>query len=290
MATKVEILADLPYLAPDRVEKLDLYLPARVGTTLRPGIVWIHGGGWTGGTKTAARELNICGILADAGYVVASIDYRLGAGAWPTNLHDAKNAVRFLRTHAIKYGIDPSRIAVAGGSAGGHLALLVGFTADQPEFEPAATYPGVSSRVSAIIDLYGPTDLLTRQNTDPSGKPNGELRDGGAAKFLGASREANPALWRLASPVTHVTKWSPPVLILHGTADKTVDYEQSVELAHVLAQAGVLHELVLLEGIGHTFNFTSWNKQPLPRDVRQIVLDFLTRSWVPESSAPPVKR
>ena len=95
------VLKDVTFLAPDRAEKLDVYLPAALPQgTLAPAVVWIHGGGWTGGTKNEARAAEICGTLAAAGYVAVSIDYRLGDGAWPTNLHDCKNAVRFLRAHA----------------------------------------------------------------------------------------------------------------------------------------------------------------------------------------------
>src|SRR5688572_3661461 len=115
----VRITNDVAYLAPDRSEKLDLYLPADPAPgKLSPALVWIHGGGWTGGTKNEARAKNVCGTLAEAGYVAVSIDYRLGERAWPTNLHDCKNAVRFLRANADRYHVDPNRIAVAGGSAG----------------------------------------------------------------------------------------------------------------------------------------------------------------------------
>src|SRR6185369_7588511 len=169
--SSVRVTPNLAYLAPDRAEKLDLYLPAPPPAgKLSPAVVWIHGGGWTGGTKDEARAKEICGTLANAGYVALSIDYKLGDGAWPTNLFDCKNAVRFLRTHASEYHVDPARIAVAGGSAGGHLALMVGFTAGKAELEPsgaATPYPGVSNAVRCVIDMYGPTDLLTRRLTDP---------------------------------------------------------------------------------------------------------------------------
>ena len=278
--------ADVMFLAPDRAEKLNLYLPATpgAGAPLAPAVVWIHGGGWTGGTKNEARAKEICTTLTAAGYVAVSIDYRLGDGAWPTNIYDCKNAVRFLRAHAAEYHLDPNRIAVAGGSAGGHLALMVGLTADDPAFEPkgaATPYPGVASGVRAIVDLYGITDLLTRQQADATGKPTGELVDGGATKVYGATREANPALWRMVSPVTHVGKKSVPVLILHGRADTTVDFEQSVELATVLKKNGVPHELHLIDGIGHTFDLQTWNKKPLPQDMRPVFLAFLERHLAP---------
>ena len=104
--------------------------------------------------KTENRAKEICTTLAAAGYVAVSVDHRLGAGAWPNNLPDCKNAVHFRRANAAKYQLDPDRIAGAGGSTGGHLALMVGFTGDQPEFEPtgvATPYPGISSKVRAVI-------------------------------------------------------------------------------------------------------------------------------------------
>lgn len=275
------VTTDVAYLAPDRKEKLDLYLPTPPPAgKLSPALVWIHGGGWSGGTKNEARAKNICGILAAAGYVAVSIDYRLGEGAWPTNLHDCKNAVRFLRAHAAEYHLDPARIGVAGGSAGGHLALMVAFTGGKAEFEPsgaATPYPGISSNVRCVIDMYGVTHLLTLQQTDDHGRPTApRALKPSSLKFFGADSETADVL-RLASPVTHVAKNSPPVLILHGRADPTVDHLQAEELARVLAQHHVEHELVLLDGIGHTFDFETWKKKPLPRDVRALALAFLAR-------------
>jgi acetyl esterase/lipase len=229
--------------------------------------------------KTENRAKEICTTLAAAGYVAVSVDYKLGDGAWPTNLHDCKNAVRFLRAHAATYQLDPDRIAVAGGSAGGHLALMVGFTGDRPEFEPAGAatpYPGVSSQVRAVIDLYGPANLLTRQEVDEKGTPTGKLRPAGPAKVFGPDDPTAP-VYRRASPVTHVTKNSPPVLILHGRIDTTVDRAQSEELAGVLQHHGVPHEIVMVEGAGHTFDFETWNKKPLSRDLRPVALAFLAK-------------
>ena len=109
-----------------------------------------------------------------------SIDYRLGDGAWPTNLVDCKNAVRFLRAHAAQYHLDPNRIAVAGGSAGGHLALMVALTGDQDHLEPsgsATPYPGVSSAVRCVINMYGVTNLQTRRQTNSIGQPTATQRE-----------------------------------------------------------------------------------------------------------------
>ena len=278
---EVRVRSDVPYLAAGRVEKLDLYLPVR-GPGPAPAVVMIHGGGWVGEDKAQPREQAICRALARAGYVCASVNYRLGNGAWPTNLDDCKNAVRFLRVRAAEYGIDPARLAVLGCSTGGHLALMVGFTAGDAELEPAGPYPGVSSAVAAVVEMYGITDLLTRQETAPDGRPTGRPKDVNAPRVLGATREADPALWRLASPVNHITPASPPVLILHGLADATVDHGQAEELDRALAAQGVPHELILLPGVGHQFDFTATaHGQPLPRDLTPVVLAFLSRTLGP---------
>lgn len=277
----VQVTNDVAFLAPNRAEKLDLYLPAPPpATALSPALVWIHGGGWSGGTKNEARAKNVCTTLAEAGYVAVSIDYRLGAGAWPTNLFDCKNAVRHLRANAAKYRLDPKRIAVAGGSAGGHLALMVALTAGQKDLEPtgpATPYPDVSSAVRCVINMYGVTNILTRRATDKQGIP-GEPRPPTESVFriYGVESAESPVL-RLASPVTHVSGKSVPILTLHGRADATVDYWQAEELARVAQERGARHEVVFLEGVGHTFDLQTWAKKPLPRDLRPVVLEFLQK-------------
>ena len=266
----IRIEQDVAYLPSDRSEKLDLYIPQ--SGTHRPAIIIIHGGGWTGGDKAAAREFNIGTTLAAAGYVCASVNYRLDAkDRWPTNLLDCKNAVRFLRANAEKYGIDPDRIGVIGGSAGGHLALMVAYTADVESLEPQQPYPGVSDRVRCVVDMYGITNLATRRKADAKGNPIGPAT---RSSNLLPYDEAN---WRLASPVSHVTSKSPPTLILQGTADTTVDRDQSADLAKKLKENGVEHELVTLDGIGHTFDLQTWNHKPLPRDLRPLVVQFFDK-------------
>ena len=140
----VELRRDVAYLKPGRAEKLDLYLPPERPAGMRfPAVVILHGGGWRGGDKGANREINIGTTLARAGYVCASVNYHLADHApWPRNLHDCKNAVRFLRAKAGEYAVDPERMGVIGGSAGGHLALMVGLTGNLPSLAPAARTPG----------------------------------------------------------------------------------------------------------------------------------------------------
>jgi len=280
-ASEVRVEKDIEYLEAGRAEKLDIYLPPDLDRTRTQGkpraaVVWIHGGGWIRGTKSETRAAEICTTLAEAGYVAASIDYRLGKGSWPQNLYDCKNAVRFLRVKAADYGIDPTRIAVAGGSAGGHLALMVGLTSDKPELEPSARYAGVSNAVRCVIDMYGITNIVTRQKTDSAGRPTGENNLSSARLVFGAD-DIDAPVFKLGSPVNHITSKTPPVLILHGLADTTVDYPQSEELDRALARQGVPHELVLLKGVGHTFTLEKWRNQLLPQDLRPVVLAFLKK-------------
>lgn len=278
---QVTVRADVAYLTSERAERLDLYFPPdHAAGAHGPAVVWIHGGGWTGGKKSNAREKNVCLALAAEGFVCASVDYKLGEGAWPQNVLDCKNGVRYLRAHAAELGIDPDRIAVAGGSAGGHLALMVGLTSGKSDLEPRSPYAGISSAVSCVIDLYGIANLLTRQETERDGSLTGRRRLGGPLAVFGAA-SIDADVFKAASPVTHVTTKSPPVLIVHGRADTTVDHGQSVELARALQGRGVPHELILLDGVGHTFDLETWNKRPLPRDLRSEVLNFLGKHLGP---------
>ena len=271
------VVSDVGFLGPGRAEKLDLYLPdGAIG--LRPAVVYFHGGGWVKGDKAMDREKEIGGALASAGYVFASANYKLGDRVWPANLEDCTNAVRFVRSRAAEYHVDPSRIAAMGASAGAHLALLVAYLDESRASAPSSLYPGVSAKVSAVVELYGITDLLTRRDVNADGTPKATLDDAHSVGMLGVGRAEGTAIWREASPVFQVSAQVPPTLIIHGLADPIVDHAQATELADALQAKGVEHEVLLLPGVGHMFNleFTSDHK-PLPRDLRPVVLDFLAR-------------
>lgn len=267
-ADAFRIEKNVAYLAPDRKEKADLYLPANSPAgARRPAVVIIHGGGWTGGDKGAGRELNIGTNLALNGYVGLSINYVLASTnksankpAWPQNLHDCMTAVRWLRKNAERLQVDPERIGVIGGSAGGHLAAMLAVTGEKDGLHPKGPYGEFSCRVQCAVDLYGPADLSDRAHLN----------------MLGKSRADAPELYRTASPVTYVDKSDPPILILHGTADKTVDIAQSKLFAARLKAAGARHELVVVEGAPHTFHL-----QPKQRDLRPVVLGFFDQHLKP---------
>ena len=276
----VETRADVPYLAPGRAERLDLYLPKnRPAGTLSPAVVLLHGGGWIRGDKRQAREIEIGTTLAENGFVAASVNYDMTpAGKYPANLKDCKNAVRFLRANSKQLGIDPNRIAVSGGSAGGHLALMVGYTADDPSLSPSSPYPGVSDRVQAVVDMYGVADIPNRRKTDAQGNPTELI---GMDKLI-LTVFGDEETAKAASPINHVSKDVPPTLILQGRRDQSVDHDQSINLAEALKKAGASVELVILENAGHSFSFKyskAKSKTPLERDIGPEVMSFLSRSF-----------
>jgi len=276
---QVEVRGDVSFLDPSRPEKLDLYMPKnRRPGEKSPAVLLIHGGGWKEGDKRQPREIEFGTTLAENGIVAASINYALrSAGKFPINLQDCKNGVRYLRAHDDELGIDPNRIAVMGGSAGGHLALMVAYTADDPALAPDEPYPVVSDKVSCVVDFYGITDIATRKKTDPNGKPT-EPR--GVESEVQAIFGSNPEYWKKASPVGYIRKDLPPTLILHGRRDTTVDYDQSQELADALKKARATHEIIWLADAPHSFSFqyaVPKSKKMLERNVGPEVLAFLKK-------------
>ena len=276
---QVEVRGDISFLTSARPEKLDLYLPkSRKAGEKSPAVLLIHGGGWKEGDKRQAREIEFGMTLAKNGFVAASINYALRSdGKFPLNLQDCKNGVRYLRAHADELGIDPDRISVMGSSAGGHLALLVAYTADQSNLAPSQPYPGVSDKVSSVVDFYGISNLATRKETDPNGKPlKIEPLDSTTQSIFGST----PQDWKKASPVTYVKRDVPPTLILHGKKDTTVDSDQSQELADTLKKAGATYEIIWLPNAPHSFSFqyaVPKSKKPLEKDIGPAVLSFLKK-------------
>ena len=227
--------------------KLDLYLPDKPkGSGL---VVWIHGGGWHKGSK----EKCFITWLPQHGYTVASISYRLSSVAkFPAQLHDCKGAVRWLRTNAEKYGYNPKRIFVAGASAGGHLTALMATTSGHKLLEgKVGGNLDRSSSVQGAIDYYGPTDFILRSKTQPSranekGSVVYELLGGGAHEKVAAAK--------LASACYHVSKDDPPLLVFHGTKDRTVLLDQSQAIATAYKKAGLPIKLHIIEGASHGCN------------------------------------
>ena len=224
-------------------QKLDLYLPEKAEGPL-PLIIYVHGGGWTLGTKTMGA-LDCIIDAVDYGYAVMSVDYRLApAVSFPEYIFDVKTAVRWARAHAEQYGLDKDRFAMIGDSAGGHITLTVGFTAGRPEYEGAEYgWAEESSAVQVICDMYGPavlwadadkwyseTKVHRMKTLTPPGEPEPptmeELAFGGA----------NKNLLKLISPISLVHKDIPPTMIQQGAEDSVVHYYNSTLLAERIEQ------------------------------------------------------
>lgn len=243
-----EVLKDVEYASVDGISlKLDLYLPDGRSEGPIPLVIWIHGGGWRAGSKAPTRAPRTLG----PDYAVASIDYRLTDRAiFPAQIHDCKAAVRWLRAHAEEYGLDPERFGAWGSSAGGHLVALLGTSGGVGELEgTVGDHLEISSRVQAVCDYYGPTDfpaLLDQPSLIDRRMPTSP-----ESLLLGGLIVDLPELAALASPVTHVDASDPPFLIVHGDNDRTVPYQQSVDLHQALADAGVEATLHLVGRAGH---------------------------------------
>ena len=237
----VEVTRDIEYdRAGDTPLLLDLYVPPKKPDGPLPIVVWIHGGGWRGGDKRRCRAL----LLVKRGYAVASVNYRLSREAtFPAQIHDCKSAIRWIRANAKKYSIDPDRIGVWGGSAGGHLVALLGTSGGVKALEGDGANLDQSSRVQAVADFCGPADLTAFKGADRSRRL--------LEAFLGGPVDDNLAKAALASPVTHITKDDPPFLIMHGSADPVVPAAQSRRLPTALKKAGIDTTLRIIEGAGH---------------------------------------
>jgi acetyl esterase/lipase len=223
---------------------LDLYLPAAKTTPYL--IVWVHGGAWHSGSKESPPLK-----FVESGYALASINYRLSVEAkFPAPIHDIKAAIRFLRANATKYGFRADKIIIAGSSAGGHLAALVGVSNNDKELEgTVGQHTTTSSSVQCILDYYGPTNFVSilKQST-----PHGiSVRGPAMALLLGKTVESVPEIAKKASPVFQVDGNDPPLLMLHGDQDIQVPISQSHELEGAYKNNNLKVKLVVVYGAGH---------------------------------------
>jgi acetyl esterase/lipase len=249
---------DLRYADTAARQLLDLYLP---DTPPPPGgyplIVHIHGGAWRVGDKRD-RQLHAPQQMLAQGYALAAVNYRLsGEARFPAQIHDVKAAIRWLRAHAAEYRLDPQRVAAWGGSAGGHLASLVGTSAGVAALEDLAMgHPTQRSDVQAVVSWFGPTDFLKMDvylRQTGCGTPDHGAPDSPESQLLGAPISEVPDAVRRANPESWLRPDCPPFLLQHGTRDHLVPYQHSVRLADRIdevAGAGRAR-LTLLEGARH---------------------------------------
>jgi acetyl esterase/lipase len=262
----VSMLPDLPYAGPDsQVLRLDLFRPkGRRGPF--PAVVFVHGGGYVAGGLGAKSQFWLQSVyLAERGFVAATIGWRRApsdgsSGArYPAALNDAQAAVRWLRAHAREYDVDVQRIAVAGGSSGGHIAALVA-----TNLWSGSDWSGapIDARVQAAVIFNGVLDV-----------PGSRRHNLG--EFLGKNYRADSALWQSASPMNHVTSQAAPFLLLHGTADSSIAYAQPVALQRRLRAVGVRAELFTADGADHGFfNIPPWY-EPTTKRMAEFLLEVL---------------
>lgn len=272
---------NLPYASvPGRSLLLDLYVPpAGVGGSARPFFVYVHGGGWAGGSARTTGAFEdwpaVLASIAARGYVVASINYRLtGEAKYPANIKDVKSAIRWMRAHAEQYGIDKSRGAVGGVSAGGQLAALAATSCGVKELEPdvparpgggrpapggPGPRPGAAGPGPATVEQV-PTVAASPMESDCV---QAAVLWYGLYDFTGSSQhpaglfdcppEGCADLLKQASPSTYVNAKTPPMIIIVGDKDHVVGEQQSVDFDKLLRANGVKSEFYVIPGVGHSF-------------------------------------
>jgi acetyl esterase/lipase len=260
-----KVARDVTYGTADGVAlKMDIYYP-KMSDGAVPAVLYVHGGGWTKGDKRAGAGSTEIPELVSRGYLVAAINYRLAPQyKFPAQIEDVKCAVRFLRANAATYGIDPYHIGAWGGSAGGHLVALLGVTDVNAGFECTGGYANQSSRVQAVVDMFGPTDLTA-------------IFQGAGTQLMkevfGTADKSSDIVKR-ASPVTWVSSDDPPFLILHGEEDILVPPSQSKILYERLIAAGVPATLVIVKNAGHGFAPAGGTIDPSRTEITVLVADF----------------
>jgi len=245
----VKSIKDLEYgRGSGRAMLLDLYLPEQATNPL-PLIIWIHGGAWLMGSKDGGSPAL---QFAGQGCAVAHVGYRLsGEAVFPAQINDCKAAIRWLRANAAKYNLNPDKFAAWGSSAGGHLAALVGTTGGVKELEGDVNDLKESSSVQAVVEWFGPTDLLRMNETESDRRH--DAPNSAESKLLGGPILENKDKAAKASPNLYVSKDNPPFLIMHGDRDLEVPIRQSEILAEALIKAGVEVTFIPMKGAGHGF-------------------------------------
>jgi len=265
---ETQVVRDVEFAKPGGHSlKLDLYLPED-NSTPRPTVVFVHGGGWKNGSKKSAAKN--ASWLSEHGFIVVGISYRLtDVAGWPAQIDDCYTAIRWLREHSKKYNIDSENIGVFGTSAGAHLVALIG----------TRPYPGMettSSRVKAVCDWFGPSDLLTMPpNNIGNGRTAEDVAKSNGALLLRATVREVPKLARDASGLHNVSPDDASFLIMHGSEDPGVPLEQSLRLHLALVAANVPSQLKIVKGAGHG------GKLFQTEDSKQTVLRFFQRTLMP---------
>lgn len=269
MLEAARIQRDVTYGEADGVAlKMDLYFPKQPASKPMPALMYVHGGAWRTGDKAMGAGMMAVSELLKRGYLVTSINYRLAPKyKFPAQIEDTKCAVRYLRAHAKEYDLDPNRIGVWGGSAGGHLVALLGLADEKAGLEGKGGWADQSSRVQAVVDMFGPTDFVA------IGEGNQRVGE----DVFGVTSAEDPIL-KKASPVTYVRKDAPPFLILHGDKDRVVRLRHSEELNRKLNAVGASSELVVVKNAGHGFAPDGGEPDPNRMELAKRIGEFFDKN------------
>ena len=243
----VTIEPDVAYRPGDsKAWRLDLVMPSERGDKPRPGIVFVHGGGWRNGDKRAGTFLQGAIEYAQKGYVCITVNYRLlDEAPFPACVEDCKCAVRWLRAHAGNYNLDPQRVGGYGNSAGAHLVAMLGLAGADAGLEGDGPYQNQSSLLQAVCPSATPSDFLLFRSRDSK-------RRRSSGGVLAGAEETYEQRAKKMSPVSHVSADAPPFLIIHGTKDNTVNVAHGDRLVEALKKAGAKDvTYIKIEGAGH---------------------------------------
>ncbi len=271
--TEVRVIRNIEYARVDGIPlKLDMYVPDTPVMEPMPVVVFIHGGGWQTGDKYPGKAE----ILARRGFLGISINYRLSdVATFPAAVEDCKCAIRWVRAHAEKYGADPEKIGIWGGSAGGHLVMMLGCADETAGLEGNSGWGAYSSRVQAVCSYYGPSDFAIMgeytERTDFTVE----------SKFLGGTKEEIPDVYVKASPVTYVSADDPPLLMVHGDKDIVVGLKQSEAMLEAYKETGLEATLITVKNAGHGFSTIKGIPiNPSIEEIEQAVLDFFVKHLI----------
>lgn len=254
----------------NRELQLDLYMPKQLTESAAskpvPGVILVHCGGWRSGYRTHLTPMAI--ELAKAGYVAATITYRLAPEAqYPAAIYDVKAAIRWLRTNAAEFGVDPTKIAVGGSSAGGQIASLTGMTNSLVRFDPQAKESAISSDVQLILNIDGLSDFTSAEARKHEDVPGVGRSSAGA--WFGGNYAEKRDLWHDASPTYYVGETSPPILYLNSAQERF--HVGRDEMVGKMKIYGIPTKVVTLPNTPHTF----WLYEPFIKPAAAVVVAFL---------------
>ena len=282
----IDAKLDIPYAATENPRQmLDLYLPTKRATDKPlPVVVFIHGGGWKAGDKSGGIG-NVGRFVSSGHYAGISVGYRLTDEApWPAQIHDCKAAIRWIKGNAKELGLDATKIAVWGSSAGGHLVSFLGTSGDVKELEGTlGKFTDQDSKVTCVVNFFGPENfitMVTQESTIDRTTPNYP-----EALLLSGRVQDKPEMAREASPITHVSAGDAPVLTAHGTKDPLVPYAQALELNAALKKAGIESLLITMTNGGHGFRSPDLDQRVekfLDKHLRGVAADISTEAIIVE--------